>query len=394
MVPEGDSIESTAVVAGPLSDRMRAKAWIAVWVMVGSFLGLAPPTIYLGRPEWLAWCLLGALAVTVFQVFRLPPAVGVKRRLIEELVAGVASLFPLTVLGLLWLLFYGLFYWVIFAAMHFAPHAKPWTEEANVRYASFTSLLAPILFGAGFISLAVTALVSRIYGRPDQEAKSLSFRQAMHRRKLTVGVAVVVLIAGVAALSYFALFTHSFWSLAALQVGIIAVSSILWDLGDGEPLRVPREDALKVVQKLLQAQEPPDSRIIPLADSPDPDALGVDLIRIAGHAATAVAVIALEARRTPPDTPALVKSALRLRDNSWWYLRRLYPREVSSLDVMLVLAGFEPPPEFVQFAEEEFVRYITLLPPAVARILKENETETLQSAKKLLARDPGKPAWH
>ena len=368
----------------PLIDRLWAKICLVVWVTAGAAFGLGPITFYIGKPEWLEWCVAGALAVAIYQSIRLPAVVNPQHSRIRELIAGLAAIFPMMVLGLMWLIFYVLADLSIFLVMSllFRQQHQPW--ELSKHLAPRFSLIVLVL-GPSFVSMAMARMADQTYGAHMREMPG-EFKANLQRQPYRIAALSLLIMAALIVLVYFAL-QKSLWSVLGLQLFLIFGTSYLWRMGAHEPAASPARlshgEVLAIVGKLLGAVGA--SVIQPLNP-------GVDLVVTRQSTAYAFQLLSA-AGGIGPDAAACIKAAMGLRESGWNYVRSA-SQAITSLQPVLLFAGFQPPPEFQKFANEEFIHWIALPASELAALRQQEDPAILrQSATRLFHLETGRPAW-
>ncbi len=367
--------------------KAEAVAWMASWIAVAIFFGLGPVTVSIGDLRWLSGCVAVGVLMTVVQAARVGSVARSQHDRLNSLVAGVAAFYPLTVLGLMWHLAYGFLYWIFNFSLPW--FMRPGTEVPVFRYASLVSLVVPVVLGWGFVHVAVVSMADRLYGgeRPERSA---AFREAVRNNRLLVAASVFGIVITLAVLVYIVLYAHSLRNLMLVQFGVLVVSSQLWALGKNEERAAvgaaeapaTRADALKALAKLLEAAQ---YEVVSLANSVDPFSAGVDLIGLLKPAAIAIVAIGPE----KSDSAAHIKTAAALRPFAWEYIRRYFPRSVSSVDAVLVFVELEPDAALVDYAGQELLRVIRLSGARINSILELQDNDTLrQAAGNLLNLNP------
>jgi len=373
------------------TDRLRkaeAVAWMASWIAVAIFFGLGPVTVSIGDLRWLSGCVAVGVLMTVVQAARVGSVARSQHDRLNRLVAGVAAFYPLTVLGLMWHLAYGFLYWIFNFGLSW--FMRPGTEAPVFRYASLVSLVVPVVLGWGFVHVAVVSMADRLYGGERPE-RSLAFRKAVRNNRLLVAASVLGIVITLVVLVYIVLYAHSLRNLMLVQFSVLVVSSQLWALGKNEegsaaaaasarvaaealaPAPATRADGLKALAKLLEAAQ---YEVVSLADSVDPFSAGVDLIGLLKPAAIAIVAIGPD----ESDSAAHVKTAAALRPFAWEYIRRYFPRSVSSVDAVLVFVELEPDAALMHFAGQELLRVIRLSGERINSILELQDEDTLRQA--------------
>jgi hypothetical protein len=263
------TLDSTQSGPGWTFPALVSRAGFVLVLIGGALLGLAAPSLALGRP-WLLWFVAGgaALAATLylFADRKLRSAVGLryylgKGREVEvsgsrprarDLLWGTwAAIFPMSTAGMAVFALYGFGFgvaWLINLSIGWFGGAARLPMEAVGFY---FSVFALVVYGLGFIVVGARALAEWVYvSELRQRDTAFTARGELLPQfaRSLMGAAVFVALAGYL---FFETDWGRLWPLLAVQIGLVAAANPAWELVQVSQKRSATRSASEVVGRLL-----------------------------------------------------------------------------------------------------------------------------------------------